>query len=140
MPVKLKEVLAQADALVPNAYSPAQKTAWVSELEGRIRLNVHLLSPENLSPYTYPEDQETELLLAFPHDDLYLAYLRAMIDLNNGEMDRYAVSAQVYNAKYGDYVRWYARNYEPAQRRAEAVDTGETVTENTGETVTEEAE
>lgn len=115
MAITLKEALAQADSLVPNAYSQEQKTAWISELEGRIGLNVQLLPREALSRYTYPEDLETELLLEFPHDDLYLAYLRAMIDLNNGEMDRYAVSAQVYNAKYGDYVRWYARTYEPAQ-------------------------
>ena len=115
MAITLKEALAQADSLVPNAYSQEQKTAWISELEGRIALNVQLLPREALRRYTYPEDLETELLLEFPHDDLYLAYLRAMIDLNNGEMDRYAVSGQVYNAKYGDYVRWYARTYEPAQ-------------------------
>lgn len=115
MAITLKEALAQADSLVPNAYSQEQKTAWISELEGRIGLNVQLLPREALRRYTYPEDLETELLLEFPHDDLYLAYLRAMIDLNNGEMDRYAVSSQVYNAKYGDYVRWYARTYEPAQ-------------------------
>lgn len=115
MAITLKEALNQADSLVPNAYSQEQKTAWISELEGRIGLNVQLLPREALHRYTYPEDLEKELLLEFPHDDLYLAYLRAMIDLNNGEMDRYAVSAQVYNAKYGDYLRWYARTYEPAQ-------------------------
>ena len=62
--------------------------------------------------YDYLEDDPSSLEIEEPSKH---AFVVMGLCLNNGEMDRYAVSGQVYNAKYGDYVRWYARTYEPAQ-------------------------
>ena len=62
-----------------------------------------------------------ELAVRPPHDKLYAAYLTAMIDFANGEYNKYQNSMQLFNLAFGEYARWYADNFRPADRCADAV-------------------
>ena len=57
-----------------------------------------------------------ELAVRPPHDKLYAAYLTAMIDFANGEYNKYQNSMQLFNLAFGEYARWYADNFRPADR------------------------
>ena len=57
-----------------------------------------------------------ELLVEPPHHKLYGQYLIAMIDYANGEYDKYANTMQMFNAFWGEFMRWFARVYAPANR------------------------
>lgn len=114
----LQEVLAQVDELKPNVYDDNIKILWLSELDGKIFRDVILTHErdddtlESFDGYT-EEDLDTELLVGFPHADIYRLYLMAQIDFSNGEMDRYAASQAMYAAAYKDFISDYNRSNMP---------------------------
>ena len=112
----LQEVIAMADELKPNAFSPSVKVAWINALEGRIALSVFLMSEADAAQLHYTtEDLNETLLVKPPYDDIYELWLEAKIDYANGEYDKYQNTMAEYNAHYGEFVRWFAEKYRPAQ-------------------------
>lgn len=115
--MKLREIIERVDEIKPNAFSSTVKTEWLNALEGRIAADVLLLAPAEIGQlrYSYQEDRETELLVSPPHDDIYVLWLQAKIDEANGEYNKYQNTMQIYNEHYGNFVRWFASTWEPAQ-------------------------
>ena len=70
---------------------------------------------EQIMATGYPDGMDEELLVKAPHDELYVLYLKAKIDAENGEYSRYADSSQLYNEAYGNFARYWGRTHEPAQ-------------------------
>lgn len=118
--MKLSKIIQMVDDIKPNAFSNDTKTAWINEVEGFVQTEVMLLN--DIVRYDYDTDAETELLVAPPHDKLYWTYLTAMIDFANGEYNKYANTMEMYKAFMGEYMRWYAQNFRPAD--GEAVERG----------------
>lgn len=110
----LREVIAQVDETKPNAFSNEQKTAWINEAEGKAQTEIFLFAPPQIISYDWDSDQNTELLIAKPHDCIYGYYLTAMIDFANGEYNRYNNSSQIFNSHYKEFMRWFALHYRPA--------------------------
>jgi hypothetical protein len=100
------------DSIEPNAYTETQKAGWLSECEGKVYTSLFLVQPYEFTPVT-ASDSRT-LALPAPYDRMYPRYLQAMIHYANGEYDRYAASMQVFNAAWGEFVRWFSRTYNPA--------------------------
>jgi len=113
----IKQAIQLSDDVKPNAFLERAKYQWLNELEGRVALNTFLMAGAELRffQYRYPDDGDLELLVLPPHDGIYPAYLNAQIDKLNGEYDKYQNSMAAYNALFGDFTRWFARVYEPAQ-------------------------
>jgi len=113
----IREAIRRVDDVKPNAFPEEAKLKWLSDLDGRLALNVFLMATAELRcfQYSYPADLDIELLVLPPHDDIYTAYLAAKIDEANGEYEKYQNSMTAYNSLYGDFVRWFAALYEPAQ-------------------------
>lgn len=112
-----REVIERADGEKPNAFDEKQKMAWVATLEGRLAADVFLWDVTEIRAmkHDYPDGMDDELMVPWPHDDIYVYWLEAMIDRANGEDDRYQNSMQLYNAAYSNFVLWFVRSYEPAQ-------------------------
>ena len=68
--------------------------------------------PDPVWPETDPE-----LLMPFPHDDLYVAYLCAQIDFFNMEMDLYQNDMIVYNNAMSEARAWWRRHHIPWRSR-----------------------
>ncbi len=115
--MKIAKVIEMVDALRPNTFDEEQKVRWLAELDGTIGAEVMLMGHAQLQylNYQYPDDMETMLLVQFPYDKMYEAWLTAKIDYANGEYDKYQNSMQMFNAAYEDFVCWFANRYEPAQ-------------------------
>ena len=112
----IRDAIELADEMKPNAFSNKVKLFWINALEGRVAADVFLMAPAEIAALHYTEeDMETELLVLPPHDDIYPLWLQARIDEANGEYNKYANSMQIYNEHYGNFVRWFAATYEPAQ-------------------------
>ena len=62
------------------------------------------------------DGSEAVLMVRSPHDKIYAAYLTAMIDYANGEYNKYQNTMQMFNGYWGEYCRWYARTFRPADR------------------------
>ena len=115
----LKDCIDFVDSVEPNDYTEGQKTAWVSEAEGMVQMDVLLRPVREYVPLDYARDKDQPLTVLPPHDKLYRDYLQARIHFANGEYDRYSGSMALFNAEWGEFVRWYARNYSPADRQTE---------------------
>lgn len=113
----IREVIARVDLKKPNAFDDEQKVRWLAELDGKIAADVMLQSISDLQQYNYkyPEAMDFELLVHFPHDDIYELWLAAQIDKANGEVDLYMNSKEAYNASYINFSCWFANVYDPAQ-------------------------
>mgnify|MGYP007101855187 CR=1 FL=1 len=110
----LGEVIAFVDESKPNAFSEEVKTQWINEVEGMVQTEVFLFASGQVLRYDYADDKDAELLVAPPHDKLYRSYLAAMIDYANGEYSKYQNTMAMFNAQYGEFMRWFAMRYRPA--------------------------
>ena len=109
--MKIKEAIAFAKKLSGNATDDDTLCRWLSELDGRLMLDFYKGS-EWMS-YSVPQDEDHDLLVPFPWDELYVHYLEAMVYYSNGEFERYRNSYEMYNKKELEYRQWYARNQLP---------------------------
>lgn len=71
------------------------------------------------SETTLRDDKNREMLVSPPHDKLYRAYLTAMVDFANGEYDRYQNTMVMFNQHFGEFMRWFANVYRPADTHGE---------------------
>jgi hypothetical protein len=115
--MNISEAISLVNTLKPNQYSDSQKIAWLSQLDGKIFLELiktHMGGIDAFHGYTADVDLETELLVEFPFSqEIYNYYLQSMIDRENGEVSKYNQSAAMFNEAYQAYVGWYNRNHVP---------------------------
>lgn len=112
-----REIIELVDENEPNAFSEKQKFLWLSNLDGKIMADIFLVDIADIRTlqYNYPADLDRELMVKYPHDDIYEAWLSAMIDHENGEYNKYQNTMQLYNSRLSQFSRWFARTYAPAQ-------------------------
>ena len=110
--MKLKQLIRYVDGIRDNAFSDEIKTVWLNEVEGLVQTEILLMDPVDVVTYSWPQDQETELMVQAPHDKLYWPYLVAKIDFANGEYNRYQNAMEMFNEHYGEYMRWCAARRE----------------------------
>lgn len=113
--MKFSEAINQADAIKPNAFNAATKKRWLLELEGKIAADVMLMDISELRQLTKMDSSDDrETLVSFPHDGLYVTYLMAKIDEQNGEFNKYTNTMQMFNGELNNFKRWFAQTYAPA--------------------------
>jgi hypothetical protein len=113
----IAEVISKIDALKPNTYTPEDKVDWLSTLDSRVMSQI-IQTHESKGPrffYGYDSiaDQETELLVPAPYDEMYLRWLEAMIDYHNSDDDRYNNAIMLFNNAYEGYKKHYTRTHMP---------------------------
>jgi len=113
----IKEAIKKANEIKPNAFTRSVKFDWIKAFEGKVALDVFLMTIDQVDElrYTYPDDLDTELMIRDPHDDLYVLWLMVKIDEANGEYTKQNNTTQSFDWQYKNFVRWFARKYEPAQ-------------------------
>ena len=123
----IREAIDNIDANKPNQYSESDKVTWLSSLDYSIYHDILLThqfpfwkKKEDIvsySPYTI-EDMDKKLIVPFPFDKLYPAYISMKIDEMNQETQRYNVSATMFNAYYDDYAKHINKTRRPLGRNA----------------------
>ena len=116
----IAEAISKVDALKPNTYTPEDKVDWLSALDSRVKsqiMDAHI-SHCHIHFYGYDSvlDQETELLVPAPYDEMYLRWLEAMIDYHNSEDDRYNNAITLFNNAYEGYKKHYTRTHMPISK------------------------
>lgn len=115
----ISEAIGRTDELKPNNYTELDKIRWLSELEWMIKrtiIDTHE-GGEDIVFNGYDETTNTggKLLVAAPHDDIYLKWLESKIDYHNAEYAKYNNSSQAFNAVYSAFERCYNRQHKPKQ-------------------------
>ena len=121
----IAEVISKVDALKPNTYDREDKVAWLSSLDARVKtqiIDTHE-GGENIFFYGYEGlvDQDTELLVPAPYDEMYLRWLEAQIDYHNDEDKRYNNAIVLFNNAYEAYKKHYTRTHMPISKGSKFV-------------------
>lgn len=103
----IKQAIARADALRPNALAEERKADWAEELEGRLALVMGTEVPARRWP------QDRTLTMPAPYDSVYELYLCAMIDWANQETGLYANDMALFNAAWNAALAWWRREHDP---------------------------
>lgn len=114
----ITEAIARVDALKPNRFETIDKVKWLSELDGKIKIEVidthEGAEIGNFIPYNEQTDlNNTELLAKEPHENIYVLWLEAKIDYYNAEYNRYNNSSIAFNSAYSEFVRYYHKTHMP---------------------------
>lgn len=109
------EIIARVDAAKFNEFTEQQKLRWISLLDGQIAEEVYLLAPQEAQQYAYryPEDMGKSPLVDFPNDDIYDLWLIAQIEFHHGEYEKYQNTMEMFNSRYGAFVKWFLTYYAP---------------------------
>ena len=115
--MKISEAISAVDSLKPNTYTPEDKVGWLSNLDARVKTQIIDAHESEYKVFFYGYDsildQETELLVPAPYDEMYLRWLEAQIDYHNGEDDRYNNAIMLFNNAYEGYKKHYTRTHMP---------------------------
>lgn len=112
----IRQAIAMADEMKPNAFSTATKVFWLSRLDGTIAAELMLMAQGEQTNFAYTADNlDQELLVNPPYDDLYLYWLEAQIDYQNGEYDKYDNTMQRYNRRLSAFCKWFRDYWDPVQ-------------------------
>ena len=111
----IREAIGRVDGLKHNTYTNAEKTAWLSRLDGKVKtelIDTHEGgSNVKFDGYTPETNPDTVLLVGEPYDEIYLRWLEAQIDYHNGEIDKYNNSIMLFQAAYNEFSRYYNRTH-----------------------------
>ena len=112
----LKEIIALADELNPNAFSNDDKASWVSEAEHTVLSEIHCLAPGEIQDlFPYEAHKNDRLTLAPGDDKIYVLYLQAMIDFSNKEYAAYNNDMALFNESLDTYAKWYVRTHKAGE-------------------------
>ncbi len=110
----INEALNAADALRNNAVGREIKITFLSELDGRICYDI--MQPcgykGNFIGYDSKTPGDTELLVPYPYDALYVSYLEQEIARASNELPRYNNARVLFNEKLSAFRQWYVRTHK----------------------------
>jgi hypothetical protein len=117
-----REIIDLVDDLRPNAYEDDIKIKWLDLLDAQLYQEVVLTHEGDRDKYCYFDDEtpteDTESLVQPPYDyDIYVPYLQARIDRENGEDSKFNQSATLYNSGLDSWRNWYNRTHKPIGAR-----------------------
>jgi hypothetical protein len=119
--MKLDEAIMQVeDLLRGNNISRETKVRWLSELDEAVYREV-ILTHEgadkvSYNRYTPDTDGDTELLIPFPHDAVYIEYLKMKINSELYEYTRYNANLNAFTSMMDAFRKAYNREHMPKRR------------------------
>lgn len=118
--MRIIDAINRIDSLMFNTYTTSDKISWLSKLDTMVKKNIVDTHEggENVTfgGYTDDTDQETELLVPAPYDEMYIRWLEAQIHYTNGEYKKYNNAIIMFNTQFESYESYYTRNHMPLSR------------------------
>lgn len=113
----LAQAILRADALKPNTYTSGEKAAWLYELDGRVKREIHdtheNMADTPLTGYDAEVNADTALLVPEPYSEIYVYWLFTKIDFLNAETARFNNSALMFNTAWINYANHINRTHAP---------------------------
>lgn len=114
--MKIREAIAQHDAARPNAIDRAIKIAWLSLVDHYVKREIIDTHEgwENIKFEGYGAgDDDKALLVPEPYSELYVYFLEAKTQYEQGDMMRYSNAMSLYNQSMQEFARWYNATHMP---------------------------
>lgn len=114
--MKIIEAINGLDSIKQNTYLKDDKIRWLSTLDWTVKklMNQYVGADKVIfNGYTNETDENTELLVPAPYDEVYLRWLEAQIDYANGEYGKYNNAITMFNTAFDAFSKYYTRNNMP---------------------------
>lgn len=105
--MKIRECIDRADILRPNDVPDELK------VDALMRLDTELADLIDSDSHLAGDD--TELIVPFPYDALYISFMKAYIDNAQEDSELYANDYAEYIADENKFKAWYSRNFQRKQ-------------------------
>ena len=102
------EAIARAKELRQGSIDYSQYLRWLNVIEGRVQAEILKKPLSEIIIYT-EENDNAELIISHPYDEVYVFYLCAMVDFSNEEFELYAADAQVFDEKFEAFKKYYGK-------------------------------
>ena len=116
----INEVLDEVDRIAKNnSIDRNQKIKWLDRLDRNIFNDLLQYKKDNVETfdgYDVDDDEDIELLVVSPYDELYVYYVLAQINLIQQEIDFYNNNYAIYEDKYRNYRDFINRTYRTKGR------------------------
>lgn len=113
----VSEAISLVDRLRPNQFPETIKISWLSKLDGQIFeeiIQTHEGGAADRFTGYGESSQDEELLVPYPYaEDIYISFLQAQMDRENGETARYNQSISLYNNAFLTFQNRYNRTHLP---------------------------
>lgn len=107
------EAIRRTDELYPNVIPFSQKAYLLEQLDNRV-FNEILVKYDDIDcsfESGYQENQDAQLVIKAPFEEIYIKYLVMQLDIINSDITRYQNSYALFNTMYLDYIRYINRNH-----------------------------
>ncbi|MBE6812166.1 MAG: hypothetical protein E7523_04715 [Ruminococcaceae bacterium] len=115
----IRQAIARFDTLYPNEIPYEQKLAWLSELDGIVYEEILSFykeaPPTAFTGYILATPGDSQLLVPFPYDKIYIEYLSSKTELVRGNAERYNNAATLYANTFDAFAADYNRTHTPLQ-------------------------
>lgn len=100
----VQQVIDKVQEEKPNSFSNAKIVSFINEIEAYVadRLQVYL-------PVYTTDTLSSELLVSEPYDNLYISYVKAMVDYANEEYTSYQLNQMQHEQDKFDFENWVVR-------------------------------
>ena len=114
------EAIAKFDKLKPNGIEQTDKIEWLSTCDWNIYRDI-IETHEDADKVTFKGYDEstpldTVLIAPAPYDEMYVYWLEAQSDYNNGEIGRYNNSISMFNSVLESFRNNYNSKHKPLQK------------------------
>ena len=114
--MKISEAIDKAIEYVPNTIDRSMLIEWLSRLDWQIKTEVldnykHDTEIE-YNGYDGNTDENTQLLVGAPYDELYIRYLEAQLHRYYDETNKYNNCIVEFNAIYSKFKAQYNRTHK----------------------------
>ena len=119
--MKIIDAISQIDSQKPNTYSYGEKLSWLNRLDfmvKRLIIDTHEGGDDvTFTGYDDSTDQNTEMLVPAPFDEIYIRWLEAQIDFANQEYLKYNNAMAVFQTFWQEYANHLRRAASAVGRR-----------------------
>lgn len=120
--MKIREAIDKANNAKPNQIDEDLMVRWLYQLDSDIKENIIDIhnyndGEEEIIFGDYTDDQQ-ELIVPMPYDEVYVDYLKMQIDKANDETARYNNSAIFFNDSYTRFSKFWNKHHMPKGSRS----------------------
>ena len=115
--MKVREILARIMQIRPHAYTDEEMIGMLNTIEGRVYTDI-FQKAEGFDGEFIPfqeGEEERELAVPAPFDELYLFFLMSRVDFLNGDTGRYNDTMVLLQNAWNEYAAYYRENHKPKQ-------------------------
>lgn len=105
--MRTSQAIAAARKLRASTLSEEEYKKLLCDLEGRIQIEIFERNPENENFIEFSYEDDNELIIKAPYDEIYVYYLACRTDYYNEEFELYVNDKAVFDDLFEKFKNYY---------------------------------